>query len=281
MQDKKTILITGYRGFIGTHLVKAQKNVNLILYNKDVTKKIEVEKKVDCVIHLAAKTDSRESQQIPGDYYRTNVLGSLSVLEFCRKTNAKLILTSTGQVCGTPKYLGVDEKHPTNPENTYTKSKLISEELTKSYAKDFGVNSVILRFFNVYGPGQAKNFFIPKVLYAYLSADSLKLNNPNVKRDFIYIDDVINSIRKAIDYTKSNFEIFNIATGKQTSVRQIVEMAQKISNKKIRVEYIFERKEVENIYANVSKAKKLLGFVPKTSLKKGLIKTYEYIKNQR
>lgn len=280
MEDKKTILITGYNGFIGKNLVKALSNQNLILYNKDITQKIQIDDKVDCVVHLAAKTDSREAQKIPGEYYRVNILGTLNILEFCRSKGSRLVFASTGQVCGKPKYLGVDEKHPTNPDNPYTKSKLLAENLCKNYSDDFGVNCIILRFFNVYGPGQKENFFIPKVIFSILRDREFELNDISVKRDFIYIDDIIDSIKKAIDYTKTKFEIFNIATGKPKSVKEIVSMAQKTSNKKINVEYTFERKEVENIYANISKAKKVLGFVAKTNLDKGLKKTYEEIKIQ-
>jgi|SRR3989344_1462061 len=279
MKSKKRILITGHKGFIGTNLIKSISDNNLILYSKDITKKLSIRDKVDCVVHLAAKTDSRESIKNPEEYYRVNILGTLNLLKLCREKNSKIIFASTGQVCGSNENKPINEETQANPVNPYTKSKLLSEELCRYYNQDFRVRCTILRFFNVYGPGQKENFLIPYIINSLIKNGKVALNNPGAIRDFIYIDDVVDSIKKAIDHN-TDFDIFHIGMGVPKSIEDLVKVIQKEMGNKGQINYTLSKQEAKEIYADTTKAKNILSFNPKISLEEGISRTYNSIISQ-
>ena len=224
----KKILITGIKGFIGNILslkLQALGSEIIKLNDKkmDVTSWEQVKNldKADIVFHLAAKIFVPFSFENPRKTYETNILGTLNLLEYCRKNKSKMVFAST-YVYGEPNYLPVDENHPTNASNPYSKSKLVGEELCKYYSDDFGVKSIILRPFNIYGPDQNDNFLIPTIINQ-AKTGKIILKDSRPKRDYIYIDDAVEAFLRA-GIHESNFDIFNVASGEGLSVENIAKI---------------------------------------------------------
>lgn len=279
------ILITGSRGFIGSHLTKEMKRLgnavfelpksnNLDLTNFSNLKEIPPQ---DAVYHLAGVTGTGDSLSNPLKTYHVNVTGTLNILEWCRLNDVERLIYSSSYVYGTPKYLPVDEKHPVNPGNPYSRSKFLGENLCSGYHEDYGMNIVILRFFNVYGFGQNEAFLIPSVIKQCFSG-KVKVKDPLPKRDFIYIEDVVSACLKA-DNPDISYDIFNIGYGVSYSVYETVNLIkdifQSMTEAKVEVQYINEKKkyEIVNTVADISKAKKLLGWEPRIDFSTGLEKT--------
>ena len=168
----KNILVTGSSGFVGRWLVNSLKKTgfSVIKFDKEENNRsinnwndLKEIKNIDAIFHLAAISFIPQATKNPRLTYEINTFGTLNILELCRLNNAKLIFPST-YVYGAPKYLPIDENHPIKPQNTYAKSKFLAEELIKTYNEDYGLKSVILRFFNIYGPNQRNNFLIPLII---------------------------------------------------------------------------------------------------------------------
>lgn len=270
------VLITGSSGFVGKWLTQSltKKGFSIIKFDKEENKFInnwnhlkEI-KEIDFVFHLAAISFVPFATKNPRLAYEINTFGTLNILELCRLNNAKLIFPSS-YIYGTPKYLPIDEKHPINPQNTYAKSKFLAEELIKAYEEDYGLKSIILRFFNIYGPGQSNIFLISKIV-SQLKKGKIVLDDPKPKRDFVYIQDAINAYIKAMAYKKSG--IFNIGSGKSHSVDEIVKKVIEIYGKEVKVKYLQKRRknEVMDCVADIKKAEKELKWKPNIALEQGL-----------
>lgn len=279
---KKRVLVTGSDGFIGRHLVrrleKEEAEVKVLDSRKDIRRWNEVKnlvktaKGIDIVFHLAAFTYIPFCWKNPRVTYETNVLGTLNTLELCRLCQVKKLVFMSSYVYGVPKYLPVDENHPVEPTNPYSKSKKLAEELCKTYYDDYGLNTVILRPFNVYGEGQSSNFLIPSIVQQVLKNKEVRLKDPAPKRDFLYIADMVDVFLKASLYEGRGWEIFNIGAGKSYSVREIVAKLIKIHGKKVNVVYNEEERkgEIMDVVADISKAKKELDWQPETRIEEGL-----------
>jgi UDP-glucose 4-epimerase len=298
------VLLTGINGFIGRNLayhllrqgygvvgIGTSKNcvVNdisayysgTILDNDLISKVI---KNVDVIIHLAALTSHTD---IVNNKFRTleiNLKGTQNILDAfnCSERAHKIIYSSTGKVYGEIKQVPITEKSPTKPLNILGKSKLITEQLIDFYSdsdKDF----TIFRIFQIYGPNQQNNFLIPTILSQVDNICKKKvkivLGDIKAKRDYVYVDDVINAFIKAIEVkNKSNLNIFNICTGQPSSAEEIVEIiAVKLGihvdieiNKKL-----FRSDEMDVEYGSYKKAQNFLEWSPKFTLEQGLISTIE------
>ncbi|MCK5050766.1 MAG: NAD-dependent epimerase/dehydratase family protein [Candidatus Cloacimonetes bacterium] len=246
------IVVTGSRGFIGTRLVptltkKDHEVIEIDLKTGyDITNWESIKDLVDfdVIIHLVAISYVPKSYEIPREMFRVNINGTLNMLELCRINKAKFIFTSS-YVYGKPKYLPIDEEHPTEAFNPYCQSKLIGEDLCKTYNKDFGVPVIIFRPFNIYGPGQNGNFLIPLIQKQIKDDGIVQLKDPRPKRDYIHVDDVVDAYCKAVKYNKTDFDIFNIGSGTSYSVKEIAEMLVTKSGKNISIEFSEERRENE------------------------------------
>ena len=189
------ILLTGGNGFVGKNLVqrfeskmkiiKGSNDLHIDVLNKQSFENIE---KVDAIIHLAAKTSIPNSISNPYDTYYTNLVGTLNVLEFARKNAINKIINISTYVYGLPSYLPVNEVHPLNPHSPYNKSKIISENLSKYYSDDYGIDVVSLRPFYLYGPLGNPNFLIPSIIRQIKEKNEVIVSNKNTKRDFLFID---------------------------------------------------------------------------------------------
>jgi UDP-glucose 4-epimerase len=174
-------------------------------------------------------------------------------------------------VYGTPEYLPIDENHPVKAFNPYAQSKLLSEELCKGYNRDFDIPVTIFRPFNIYGPGQNPVFLIPSII-AQAKTGKIKLEDPRPRRDFIYIDDVVNAYSKAIDTNFKKVEIFNLGSGISTSIHELTTIIQNKISDNISVEFsgVERKNEVLDTIANIDKAKALLYWIPRCSLQHGI-----------
>lgn len=223
MIKEKYVAITGSDGFVGRHLVNEFKSNNVSVLELDINNGIDITdwdqikeiEHFDILFHLAAKTFVPESFRIPREFYRVNITGTLNALELCRTRNAKMIYAST-YVYGRPKYLPIDENHPLFGGHPYVQSKIIGEQLCRSYHEDFNVKVIVLRPFNIYGPGQNDRFLIPTI-FNQVKKGEVTLKDPNPKRDFICVSDMVTAYLKAAEYDRKDFNIFNIASGNSYS----------------------------------------------------------------
>lgn len=302
------ILVTGGAGFIGSSLsdklIELGHKVSIIdnlstgkidnvngkakLYianieDKNINKIFEREK-FDIVYHLAAQIDVQESINNPIYDADVNILGTINILENLRRYGVrKIIYSSSAAIYGEPKYLGIDEKHQTNPVSYYGISKYVPENYIKAYSKLWDIDYSILRYANVYGIRQA-----PKGEGGVISIfmDRMFKNKPVIiygngfsTRDFIYVEDVVDANIKVLD--KGNRHIFNIGTGTATNINTLYTTMNRIMDKVIEVNHQKERKgDIMHSYFNSEKAKKVLGWEAKYSLEQGLTKTIGYYEKQ-
>lgn len=272
------IFVTGSSGFIGTQLIKKLKNFEVITDSIN-SKKIDLKKmdeliqieSSDIVIHLAAKTQKGVSWN---EYFDNNVTGTKNILEYCIQKKVKKIIFLSSYVYGNPKYLPIDENHPISPHNDYTKSKFIAEELCEKYAKEFNLNVIILRPFNIFGETLDQGFLISNLINSLNNNKIITITNEFSKRDFLFIQDLIDLILKIIEYD-FKFEIFNVGSGKSYSFKQIVEMIEKISNKKLKLEFNYDEENcIKNIVADISKISDKIGWKPNISFDDGIQRCY-------
>ena len=307
MHTDKKIFITGIAGFIGFHLAKrlAKRGDvvcgcdNFNTYYDPALKRARTQELEACgvrieaidicdtealqnavkeqdtthLVNLAAQAGVRYSLTHPETYVHSNLTGFASVLEVCRNLEGiSLIFASSSSVYGLNKKVPFAEDDPTIlPPNLYAATKKSGEMLAFSYHHLYHIPMRALRFFTVYGPWGRPDM-------AYFSfAKAIAEDKPisvfhkgQMRRDFTYIDDIISGVVAAIDYD-APFEIFNLGNHKPELVSTLIELLEKKLGKKARINYLPKRpEEVETTFANITKAKTLLQFEPKTSLDVGL-----------
>lgn len=275
------ILITGGNGFIGSALalkLKQQEHEVFIfdVDNGDISNEnaltIFNNKKIEHVYHLAACTFVPESWKKPHKFYNVNVLGTLHALEFSKTHKCSLTFMSS-YVYGTPEYNPIDELHPVKAFNPYAHSKIIAEQLCNFYIENHGLKISIVRPFNIYGPGQAEHFLIPTILKSILygKSETVEVLNDKPKRDYIFIDDITDALALILNDSSG---VYNIGSGASVSVREIINIAKKItgSKKKIVSRDILRPNEVEDMVADTKKIANKFGWAHKTSITTGLTK---------
>ena len=270
------ILVTGHKGFIGSHLIDSLKNCDIVtdsingkrinLQNIEEVMKIEP---VDTVIHLGGKTEKGLEWK---EYFENNIIGTLNILKYCIKKNIKKIIFVSSYVYGNPKYSPIDEQHQISPHNLYTKSKFLAEELCKIYSEKYKLNVIILRPFNIFARSMNKNYLISNLIESVNTKKTVTITNRTSKRDFLYIDDFIELILKIKDYD-FKYEIFNVGSGISYSFDEIIKIIEKNTSEKLNVEYKNDDQSfIENITANNSKITKILDWEPKLTFEEGLQK---------
>ena len=296
------IFVTGGSGFIGKHLIrKLQNEHELIIYENfsnsseedflnllknnislikgDMTNFSLLKKSlmnVDLVIHLAARIDILESITHPNETHKINVEGSLNILRCCVENNIKnFISASSAAVYGNPTEIPVSEKTVPNPVSPYGAEKLSLEFYGKSFANAYDMNCISLRFFNVYGKGQSNEYagVITKFMEKIHSNQPLTIfGNGENTRDFIHIDDLVDGIVKSIsNINGKKGNVYNLASGVSTSVKELAELMILISKKNLKLNFIDSRPgDLLHSLASIELAKKELGFEPKISLEDGL-----------
>jgi len=291
----RKILVTGASGFVGRHLTEELKRhgAEVLAIDEHGNNSIDVRDwrrirdlgsrigKLDLVYHLAALMFVPYSFENPREVYDVNVLGTLNILELCRVYSVSRFIFASSYVYGPPRYLPIDEEHPLNPTSPYARSKVMGEDLCRAYNEDYGLRLTILRPFNIYGEGQSDNFLIPSIL-KQLRCGTIELQDPEPRRDFLYISDAIEAYVKAGEYKGSGFDIFNIGSGVSYSVDEIVSKILEAWGQKAKVSYQHQRRKAEmmDVVADVHKAKRELGWEPKIDLVEGLRRYISwYMKN--
>ncbi|MFH0942941.1 MAG: NAD(P)-dependent oxidoreductase [Candidatus Beckwithbacteria bacterium] len=280
----KQVLVTGSNGFIGKKLIEKlrQKKIEVSEFSRkngrDVTKKEDFAAlpKADTVFHLAAVSGYKDCSENINLAYEVNVKGTVNVLEYCRRTGAKLIFPST-YVYDQPYEKIKTEADPVKPTTHYSFTKFLGEELCCFYARVFKVNTLILRTSNVYGFGQEDKYLVPKIFNQMLKNQALILTKPEIERSFIYIDDLVEAyIRLAESKTKPG-EVFNVGPEKPTTLQQLIETIGQVTGKTSQVNYEGKERpmEVNLNRVDISKMKKRLNWQPEISLETGLKRYFE------
>lgn len=276
----KKILLTGAKGFIGKHLHYKLKTIgyNVIVFEGDVSKNSDFNKyealELNHCIHLASKSFVPDSWKNPDVFFQTNVCGIQNTVEFCKNNNLTLTYLSS-YLYGNPKKLPIQEKDELNPTNPYAFTKYLAENICKFYAEHFGLNISIIRPFNIYGPGQSKVFLIPELIQKFYSAQTtINVLDMKPKRDFLFVDDLIELILLTVENTQG-YIVFNAGSGYSMSVQEVIHSiakTTKISKPIVSADNI-RINEIQDTIADISKAKKILGWSPKVDFEEGIIKT--------
>jgi UDP-glucose 4-epimerase len=242
----------------------------------DVPKLWSLLQGIDCVYHLAARVSVPESLLYPRDYNAINVGGTVAVMEAMRDAGVKrVVFASSGAIYGAQQHQPVHEDLPPNPDSPYAVSKLAAEHYVRTIGALWKIETVCLRIFNAYGPGQplppSHAPVIPQYLRQALNNGSLVMFGDGTQsRDFVYIDDVINALEAASIARNIDREVINIGSGSETSIRALIELIGKIANKSIEPLHNSSGGGVKRLWANIGKANALLGFAPHVSLENGL-----------
>jgi len=271
------ILVTGSRGFIGKQVVNRLKKSEVItdsINSKRIDlKNIEEVMRLDTsdvVIHLGGKTMKGLDWN---EYFNNNVLGTLNILEYCITKKIKKIIFVSSYVYGNPKCTPINEEHPIDPHNAYTRSKYLAEQLCEFYAKNSELNVTILRPFNIFGKTLPNGFLISNLLKSIESNEKVTIVNKYSKRDFLHIDDFVDVILKIKDYD-FKFEVFNVGSGKSYSFNEVIKEIEKISLKKLNLQYKQNEEDfIKEIRADISKLSNKIKWNPKISFNEGLQKS--------
>lgn len=278
MDNNKPVLVTGSNGFIGRQLVSAlkRKGLTVLEFDREDGDISECEfsfAEVGHVFHLASQTYVPHSWEKTYDFYRTNVLGTVNILELCRKHTCSMTYISS-YVYGAPQYLPVNEEHPIQPASPYNHSKLVAEEICKYYSDTFSIPVAVLRPVNIYGAGQRGEFLIPTILKQVLdpASDVIKVMDTRPRRDYLYITDFIEGLIATLKTDK--FEIFNIGSGYSVSVGEIIQTAQKCAgvDKAVQSENIERKNEIWDVYVDIERFKERFHWEPKISFEEGISK---------
>lgn len=300
----KRILISGGAGFIGSHLVdllvsyghKVRVLDNLSTGNiENINGHIErgtvqfiqgdiqdaslVEKSledVEIVVHLAAQTSVPYSIQNPRITFEVNVNGTLNMLRSCANWGIKkLVFASSSAIYGETISLPATETTMPNPISPYAESKLMGENHCFAFSDRRLLASTVLRFFNVYGPRQGLSEYagvIMRFIENTRQGIPLRIYGDGLQtRDFVYVRDVANSILLSMENNKADNEVFNIGSGQPTRIEELANKVLELTGSKVGISYMSPRKgDIKHSYADISKAKKLLGYKPDIKLRHGL-----------
>jgi len=297
------VTVFGASGFIGTNLIQQLGNHDLKITAIDIKPMIiqlpenvkfigadildeqhvdTLIENTDIVIHLST-SNLRTSLSNPKRNIKINVQGTMNILEACRKYSVKkIIYSSASSIYGIPKYVPVDEKHPKTPSTIYGVGKYTGEHLIRVFNQLHGIDFLVLRFTNVYGPYQhpSTGGLIPMVMSRIINREDVTIfGTGEQSRDFVYVKDLGRLIFEAISDESIKNEIINAGSGVNTTILQAAKLCGKVLE--IEPNFVFkpqESGERKDFQADLSKCKKIFGKVPDTSLESGLKKTADWIK---
>lgn len=322
VKKQKNILITGGAGFIGSHLVARllsenenrrvavvddfndfysplvkRANISPFLENPnfslsevdicDATKlrRVFLENEFDSIVHLAARAGVRPSLVEPQIYNRTNVGGTLNLLELAKEFNVKqFVFGSSSSVYGVNcKIPFAEDDQISRPISPYAATKAAGELLCHTYAHLYDISIVCLRFFTVYGARQRPDLAIHKFTRLISENRPIQMfGDGTTRRDYTYIDDVIAGVCAAIDYKKSAFEIFNLGESQTIELRELIKLLEENLGERA----IIERRpmqpgDVPQTFADISKARELLNYNPQTKIEAGVKKFVEWFNRNK
>jgi len=311
----KKLLVTGGAGFIGSHLIKKlidkhkiicvdnfnkyydpklkKDRIKNLLKNKNFKlckiniadfkglKEIFEKEKIDILVHLAAQAGVRYSLVNPFVYEKTNVLGTVNLLELSKDYKIKkFIFASSSSVYGNNKKAPFSEDNKLdNPASLYGATKIAGEAVCKSYYSLYKIPICALRFFTVYGPWGRPDMAYFKFTKALFEDKPIDVYNfGRLSRDFTYIDDIIDGILKAINYN-FDFEIINLGNNKPINLLYFIKVIEEAAGKKAKKKMMgMQKGDVKRTWADIGKAKKLLGWQATTDIKKGIDRFVKWYK---
>lgn len=312
MKDHPHVIVTGGAGFIGSHLASRlisegykvtvldnlstgkERNVpreaNLIKMDLGLEDSYRLLKDADCdaICHLGGQSSGEASFLDPLYDLRSHVMSTFLLLEWCRKKGVRRFLyASSMSVYGDPDHLPVTEEHPYKPKTFYASAKMAAEAYIKLY-QTLGIDTTILRLFSVYGPGQNLENKMQGMVSIYLS---YMLNGVPIPvkgsgdrfRDLVYIDDVVDAWREALDNPASYGRVYNIASGAKTKVGDILKMlTASFGMDSYPIAYKGNTPGDQfGIVADISRVKKDLKWKPKTDIRDGIDNMVKFEKNRR
>ncbi len=311
--NKKTILITGADGFIGSHLTEmlvaeGYKVKALSQYNsfnnwgwlEDVNCKNEIDiltgdirdphyckhitKDIDIIFHLAALIAIPYSYIAPDSYVDTNIKGTLNICQAAKEQgNIRVIHTSTSEVYGTAQYVPIDENHPLQPQSPYSATKIAADAMAMSFYNAFELPVTIARPFNTYGPRQSARAVIPTIITQIANgAKEIKLGDLTPTRDFNYVEDTCRGFIALAKEDKTIGETVNIGSNYEISISETLNLIKDIMQSDVK--FIVDKQrirpgksEVLRLWCDNSKINELTGFKPQIDIREGLQKTIEWI----
>jgi UDP-glucuronate 4-epimerase len=314
------VLVTGGAGFIGSHVAErlvargervivvdnfepfydpAIKRANLAalegnplfrLVEADIAdlppleREIEGEE-IDFIVHLAARAGVRPSIAQPEAYARTNVLGTISMLELARKRSVRgFVFGSSSSVYGDRAEVPFQESDPVaSPISPYAATKRAGELLCHTYAHLYGLGVVALRFFTVYGPRQRPDLAIHKFTRLLSRGEALPFfGDGSTRRDYTWVDDIVQGVRAAIDYNASMHEVINLGESETTELSRLIELLEENLGRRAVVDrQPVQPGDVPVTFADISKARRLLGYAPATKIEDGIPKFVEWFLSSR
>ena len=320
MSKRKEILVTGGAGFIGSHLVDSllqedewrvtvvddfnnfyspaikRENVRAQFQNpayrlieadirdRNALKRVFDETKFEEIVHLAARAGVRPSLAEPQLYSETNISGTLNLLELAREHNVRqFVFGSSSSVYGINARVPFSEDDPIRqPISPYAATKAAGELLCHTYAHLYGIRCVALRFFTVYGARQRPDLAIHK--FARLIDEGKPIpvfGDGTTRRDYTYIDDIIAGVRAAIDYTASDYETVNLGESRTVELRELIELLEKELGKRAIVDrQPAQPGDVPQTFADITKARKILGYNPQTQIEDGIRRFVQWFHGQ-
>lgn len=314
MLQNKKVFVTGAGGFIGSHLVeelvKANASVtamihysssanwgNLEYLSPDIKQEIRVIpgniedsnfmrfalKRQEIVFHLAALIAIPYSYITPQSYIRTNIEGTLNILEAARSLDiGRVVHTSTSEVYGTAKYTPIDECHPLQGQSPYSASKISADKIVESYYLSFNTPVVTIRPFNTFGPRQSARAFIPTVISQALTQTNIQMGSLEPQRDLTFVHDTVMGFIAAGITPGIEGEVINLGVGNTSSIGDIAHRILRLMNCNKPIVQNTDRmrppkSEVLQLISNNSKARSLLGWTPRVTLDDGLLETIQFI----
>ena len=321
MSERREILVTGGAGFIGSHLVDSllaenvwrvtvvddfndfysptmkRDNVSAHIRNpsyrlveadirdREALKRVFNNMAFSTIVHLAARAGVRPSLTKPQLYAETNITGTLNLLELAREHNVRqFVFGSSSSVYGINAKVPFSEDDPIRqPISPYAATKAAGELLCHTYAHLYGIRCIALRFFTVYGARQRPDLAIHK--FARLIDEGKPIpvfGDGTTRRDYTYIDDIIAGVRASVDYTLSDYETINLGESRTVELRELIELLEKTLGKSARIErQSAQPGDVPQTFADITKARRLLGYNPQTQIEEGIGRFIEWFRRDR
>jgi len=311
----RPVLVTGAGGFIGSHLVEQLVNAGarvraLVHYNalgmrgwlEEVATGDAVEvvlgdvadsdsldsamRDCDVVFHLAALIGIPYSYVAPAQYVRSNVIGTLNVLQAARRSPvARVVHTSTSEVYGTAQYTPMDERHPLAAQSPYAATKTGADQLATAFFRTYGTPVTIVRPFNTYGPRQSTRAIVPTIITQALAGASIGLGNLDTARDLTFVLDTVKGFILAAEADDAVGKTINIGSGREVTIRELAELICSIVGRPCEIEVMAERirptgSEVRRLVADSTLARTSLGWRPERTLEEGLKGTIEWFQSR-
>lgn len=312
--EGKRVLVTGAGGFIGSHLaerlVREGARVRAMVrygsrghwgwlddsplveqmevFAGDIRDSGNVRRAVedcDVVLHLAALIAIPYSYQAPDSYVRTNIDGTLNVLEAARLLGTpRVVHTSTSEVYGTALHVPIDEAHPLQGQSPYSATKIGADKLVESYYRSFNLPVVTIRPFNTYGPRQSTRAVIPTIITQALSASEIKLGSLTPTRDLNFVADTVSGFLSGGSVPGIEGETINLGTGREVSVGDVAQMILQIVDRDLKIvaeeqRLRPEKSEVNRLLADNTRARELMNWEPSVELEDGLRQTVEWMRD--